>query len=137
MHAYRRWALDHAAEYALLFGTPIPGYHAPAEITTPEARAALGAMGQIFVEAYAQGHLQLADTAPPTIRQHAAQRAYDLDQDVPLPALMATLRVWALGHGLIGLELDHHLQPLIGDVDALYDHEMRALLRQFGLGDAV
>ena len=40
MLAYRAWAVAQPAEYALLFGTPIPGYHAPAEVTAPEATAA-------------------------------------------------------------------------------------------------
>lgn len=33
-HAVRTWALREPARYALLFGSPVPGYHAPAEQTT-------------------------------------------------------------------------------------------------------
>lgn len=32
--AVRTWALREPARYALLFGSPVPGYHAPAEQTT-------------------------------------------------------------------------------------------------------
>ena len=34
--AFRRWALENLHEYALIYGSPIPGYHAPAE-TIPVA----------------------------------------------------------------------------------------------------
>src|SRR5882757_6546807 len=36
-HAYRRWALANRADFALVFGTPVPGYQAPEEITGPAA----------------------------------------------------------------------------------------------------
>lgn len=34
--AVRRWALAHPHEYALIYGSPVPGYHAP-ETTVPAA----------------------------------------------------------------------------------------------------
>src|SRR5262245_16653675 len=37
MESYRAWAWSHMAEYLLIFGTPIPGYEAPREITVPAA----------------------------------------------------------------------------------------------------
>jgi len=32
-HAIRQWSLAHPHEFALIFGTPVPGYHAPPERT--------------------------------------------------------------------------------------------------------
>ena len=32
-HAIRAWSLAHPREFALIFGTPVPGYHAPPERT--------------------------------------------------------------------------------------------------------
>ncbi|MFV0257869.1 MAG: TetR/AcrR family transcriptional regulator [Acidimicrobiales bacterium] len=34
-HSVRSWALAHPHEYALIYGSPVPGYDAPAERTTP------------------------------------------------------------------------------------------------------
>lgn len=36
--AIRTWALDHPHEYALIFGSPVPGYHAPGTTTAAAAR---------------------------------------------------------------------------------------------------
>jgi hypothetical protein len=134
MLAYRAWAVAHPAEYALLFGTPIPGYHAPAELTTPEAQATLAAFGDLFVRAHGEGRLlSEAEAPPPSIIAHAMARHADRDQEMPLHVLLITLRAWGLGHGLIGLELDHHLQPIIGDASALYAYEVRRMLRELGV----
>ena len=39
--AYREWALAYPQRYLLIFGTPLPGYHAPEEITQPVAARSL------------------------------------------------------------------------------------------------
>ncbi len=47
--AYRRWSLDDTAAFALIHGTPLPGYQAPAEVTGPPAGRGLG----VALRAYA------------------------------------------------------------------------------------
>ena len=37
-HAIRSWALSHPQEYALIFGSPVPGYAAPADTIGPATR---------------------------------------------------------------------------------------------------
>lgn len=134
MLAYRSWAISHPAEYALIFGTPIPGYQGPAEVTAPEARAALASFGELFAIAYAQGRIAHDETpAPPTVVAHVEVWTQSIGQPIPLAALLAALRAWAMGHGMVGLELDHHLQPIIGDVPALYVFEMQRMLRELGV----
>lgn len=134
MLAYREWAVTHPSEYALLFGTPIPGYHGPADITAPEARAALATFGELFAAAHAEGRLAVSGAqVPQQIAAHVAGWLEDTGQQIALPVLLATLRAWAFGHGLVGLELDHHLQPIIGDAAALYRHELDELLRRLGV----
>lgn len=134
MSAYRAWAVAQPAEYALLFGTPIPGYHAPAEVTAPEATAAFASMGELFNVAYAQGRLRPSSTPPPpSIAAHMTGWLAATGQQIPLPVLLSFIRAWALGHGLIGLELDHQTQPIIGDAPALFAYEIHELLRQFGV----
>lgn len=134
MLAYRDWAVARPAEYALLFGTPIPGYEAPAAVTAPEARAALAALGGLFGAAYAEGRLRTsANPPPPGIVAHVEGWLAETGQQIPLPVLIATMRAWAVGHGLVGLELDHQTQPIIGDAAALFAYEVRELLGQLGV----
>src|SRR5258708_7556043 len=37
--AYRRWSLENPSDFALIFGTPLPGYHAPDAVTAAAALA--------------------------------------------------------------------------------------------------
>src|SRR3954451_9400840 len=40
-HAIRDWSRSHRAEYALLYGTPVPGYVAPQDTIGPTSRPVL------------------------------------------------------------------------------------------------
>src|SRR4051812_35528760 len=40
-HAVRDWALTHPHEYALTYGSPVPGYAAPTDTIGPASRVAL------------------------------------------------------------------------------------------------
>jgi AcrR family transcriptional regulator len=110
---YREWALAHPIEYQLILGNPIPGYAAPAEVTMPAARRTM----RVFAElaAAATGDQSAADT--PALGEVAQPEA-----------LYGVLSAWAQLHGLITLEMFHHLQPIIGDAGALYRAEVEALL---------
>src|SRR6266568_1970073 len=52
--AVRGWALANPNEYALIYGTPVPGYVAPAATITPAARVAGVLLG---ILSDAAGHL--------------------------------------------------------------------------------
>ncbi len=41
-HAARRWAVDQPARWALLYGSPVPGYRAPAELTVGPGTRVVG-----------------------------------------------------------------------------------------------
>src|ERR1044071_6457335 len=57
--AYHDWSVAHPHEYALIYGTPIPGYHAPREQTVPVASRILLAFGLLFKAAWEAGYLRI------------------------------------------------------------------------------
>jgi len=139
--AYRAWAVAHPADYALILGNPIPGYHAPEE-TRPIVRRAFAPFLEALRDAWARGALtgfpaaggggEGGDLPPALARQLAAwQRA----QGSALPPAVTELglTVWGTIHGLVSLELFNHLQPIVGDPAALYRHYAGTLLRRLGL----
>jgi AcrR family transcriptional regulator len=134
--AYRTWAVTHPSEYALLFGTPIPGYVGPVEIIVPEITAALRVLGELFATAAESKRLDLHSAQwpiPGAITHHLAGWQEARGEQVPDDVMLAMLRAWSMCHGLIGLELDSHLQPIIGDAAALYEYECRWLLRSIAV----
>lgn len=55
--AVREWGLREPARYALLFGSPVPGYQAPAERTTGPGIRVVFALVRIIDDAYRAGAL--------------------------------------------------------------------------------
>jgi AcrR family transcriptional regulator len=105
MHAYRDWALAERQRFLLIFGTPLPGYEAPANGPTEVANRRLGAVFfQLAAHAHAQGSLNVPPVSrPPTSRELAA--AASLGVELPPVAVAALLSAYAHLHGLVILEV--------------------------------
>src|SRR5690242_15243502 len=116
--AYRAWAIAHPIDYELILGNPIPGYHAPAEITQPVARRGFGTLLGILVSAWHGREL----TIPPEYAETPAAMEPVVDEwrralgfDAPTAIFRLAVALWGRLHGLILLELFGHLDPLVGD----------------------
>ncbi len=138
MLAYRQWAIRHPADFQLIYGNPIPGYEAPAEITIPLARRSLEIMGQPMGLALRAGKLRIPpdyQTIPPSVADFMKSWLDPLYSDLDLPVEMFYLLIvgWSRIHGIIMLELFEHIGPTVGDVAAFYEQEVDALLAHIGL----
>ena len=135
--AYRNWAVAHPQEYALIYGTPIPGYHAPRERTVPVAARILLAFGMLFKAAWEAGCLRIPaayTTMSPELRATAVQLMSDLSRDVQAPdVLLTTLTVRAMLHGLVWAELDGHFPPGVIESGEFYNLEVSAISARLGL----
>jgi hypothetical protein len=129
--AYRQWALEHRVDFELIFGNPIPGYHAPAELTLPAARRNMetfvGITSRALHTGTAHPRPEFSDV-PPALHATFGQRSPHLT------ALYIAMHGWARIHGLIMLELFEHSTPVVGDAETFYHHEIEMLLRDAGLG---
>jgi AcrR family transcriptional regulator len=134
--AYRGWAVAHPVDFQLIYGNPIPGYVAPAEITAPLALSAFLGMFRCYMSAYSAGELRVPPeyAGPPREIEVVLERLQE-DSGEPVPAEVAALLAssWARIHGLVLLELFEHIQPLVGDPAEFYRYEVRALLQRLGL----
>jgi AcrR family transcriptional regulator len=54
-YAIREWSLAHPHEFALIFGTPVPGYHAPPERTVEPGTRVLLLLAQLGADSDAAG----------------------------------------------------------------------------------
>src|SRR5215470_16088728 len=62
-HAIREWALAHPHEYALLYGSPVPGYQAPQDTIGPALRDSV-VYGRIISDAWRAGVLEPPEGYP-------------------------------------------------------------------------
>ena len=72
-HGVRNWAIAHPHEYALIFGSPIPGYAAPTGTVAPASRVPL-LLGDLLVDLMSERSYDGAAHAEPSV---AVARAID------------------------------------------------------------
>jgi AcrR family transcriptional regulator len=133
-HAIRDWALANPHEYALIYGSPVPGYAAPQDTIGPATRPVL-VLGAILVDAQAADAL-LPRPTPPLPRalraelKRAAEAVADgLDERTMARALVA----WTELFGAISFELFGRINNVIDERTAWFDHQMRAMLTFIGV----
>jgi hypothetical protein len=115
---------------------PIPGYHAPEELTIPLARRPFLPLFQWFIRAYHTGELTIpAEYAVVPPQMSAAIEGWRRMSGIEMPeALLALLMTgWARIHGAVLLEMFGHLEPLVGDGEIFYRYQVDAFAQRLGL----
>jgi AcrR family transcriptional regulator len=132
-HAVRDWALAHRAEYALLYGSPVPGYVAPEETIAPVMR-----MNTVLVDllttATERGTPFEPVALPTSLRHDITSMLGTLGRDGVDPERLARgFTAWASLFGVISFELFGHSVGITGDRDALFAVQLDGLVRVAGL----
>ncbi|MEN3358407.1 MAG: hypothetical protein V7637_2389 [Mycobacteriales bacterium] len=112
----RDWARAHPHEYALIYGSPVPGYHAPQDTVAPAIRVALLLVGLIR-ESWAAGTLvepPAAEALPPALAEQTRRLADTLAPELPLTVLARAVLAWTHLFGLTSFEL---FGQLVGSMD--------------------
>lgn len=134
--AFRQWGVQHREQFILVYGTPIPGYHAPAEITTPSSARATYPFIAILEQAWRDGKLHIpaeyASLDTP-IHQNLSQTFQKWDVTMPATMLQITMEGWSMIHGGVSLELYGHLDYLGVDLGEFYRAATVAYLRRIGI----
>ncbi|MFZ4720095.1 MAG: TetR/AcrR family transcriptional regulator [Ilumatobacteraceae bacterium] len=117
--ALRDFAIAHPSEWALLFGTPVPGYAAPQDTIGPASRYTL-VMVSILTDMAAAGHRHDA-TVPKAMRADLTRLRTTLSTDASDGTLVVGLTAWAAAMGAVNLELFGHLHNVIDQPGSLFD----------------
>ncbi len=136
MLAYREWAMQNSGDFQLIYGNPIPGYHAPSEVTVPAVVRGFRVVVGILAEAMANGELQPnADyqQLPPHVSAYMTDLIERDGYNIPLQPMYLGVSGWVKMHGMIMLELFHHTPSVIGDPEEFYRFEINNILKSAGL----
>ena len=134
-HAIRAWALDRPHEYALIYGSPVPGYRAPEATIGPAARVPL-AFASVLAAATAAG--ELGDDAgahagpdADALADGLAKQAEALSASVASPVapevLVRAVIAWTQLFGMISWELFGQFVGSFEPADALFAHAVAQL----------
>jgi AcrR family transcriptional regulator len=133
---YRAWALRYPELYSLIFGTPIPNYHAPAEITGPAAQRSMVPFIRLVTEVHEAGQLQYPKAytgLSPEFKRTLEVAGDEKGYDQPPEMVLLTLTGWGRIHGLVSQELYNHLPPIIDNPGEYFRSDMVAWLNSIGI----
>lgn len=134
--AVRAWALAEPATYALLFGSPVPGYQAPAERTTGPGTRVINRLVEVWEDAWLAGavSIEAQAVAPRRLSRDLARIRRERGITAPDDLIARGVLMWAALFGCISFEvfgqygLDTFTQP-----QDLFEHQLRVLIEIVGL----
>jgi AcrR family transcriptional regulator len=122
-HALRDWALDHPQDFALIYGSPVPAYEAPAERTNEPGTAVMALLVQLLADAAAAGRLarlvgaEEAQRAVGAILEDELFTALNIGPE----ALVGGLAAWTLLLGTVTSEVFEQLgRDTLPDPEAFF-----------------
>ncbi|WP_405011122.1 TetR/AcrR family transcriptional regulator [Kitasatospora sp. NBC_01539] len=138
--AVRTWARANPHEYALVFGTPVPGYSAPQETVAPAARLPLALIGVAHQAARAAGTTEdraatggAAPALTGPLGEQLARLREEFAPGLPEPVLARAAIAWTQLFGMIGFELFGHFVGSFDPADAFFAHAVEEMADLVGL----
>lgn len=135
--AYRNWALAHPQDYTLIYGTPIPNYHAPRERTVEPASRVLTLFGLLFGEAHRAGKLTIPNSyqqVTPKLQQLIETLLKEIPEDgVSVGLFILTILVWSRLNAVVWSAMYGHFPPGLADSGELFQVELMAICHELNL----
>jgi len=137
--AVRGWALANPAEYALLYGSPVPGYKAPQD-TIPAAVRTPTVLARILSDGFASETLaDITATAPrssarltSTVLADLKRAADAVTPGLPEHLLMLGLTSWVQLFGVVSFELFGQFNNVIAARAEYFDQQMELMADLLG-----
>jgi len=128
--AARSWALAHPHEYALLYGSPVPGYQAPQDTIAPAGRVALVLAG-IVREGIAAGEVEVPAGDDPAVIHPGLVMELGLPEHTGVGGRLVL--AWSSLFGAISFELFGHTHNVVDDHERHFEHLVARLAAEVGL----
>jgi AcrR family transcriptional regulator len=131
--AIRAWALAHPHDYALVFGTPIPGYRAPEETTVAASRVTT-LLARIVNDRCRGSGQPVDETDDADIGRYLdVANLRSVMPDVPAGVIAASIAAWTQLFGFLSFELFGHYQGSVLRAPAYFDEMIRMSADAIGL----
>jgi len=133
-HAVRDWALAHPHEYALIYGSPVPGYQAPRDTVAPATRAV-----RVLGDLLAGAGPEMRDVAgpapalPPELARQSALVADAIAPGVPPAVIARALTAWTQLFGMISFELFGQFVGSLEPADSFFGYAVERMADFVGI----
>ncbi len=135
--AIRTWSIAHPGDFALLFGSPVPGYVAPRSTVDPASRTTLTIV-RVVADAVADPGYRAplpAGSGPGLVAAAVADGVASLrafGTELPEEVLVRTLMAWTTVFGTVSFELFGHFVGSVSDGAAYFDEVVARLAEGLG-----
>ncbi len=133
--AVRRWALSHRHEWALVYGTPVPGYAAPQDTIQPATRVQR-VLIRILLGGLASGEIGAPETplpGPRLLSEQAVETAGALPDPPNDDMGERVLTLWSALIGSVSLEVFGQYTDVLTDNDRFADLNVALVASTAGL----
>ena len=133
---FRRWALNHRAEFGLLFGVPLPGLDdGRYDIADECALVFAGTFFTLFLELWraAPFPVPAPEQIDPGLRDQLTRYRDALGTDIPVGAVLTFLRCWTVLYGAVAMEVFGHLSFALEDAAPMFEMTLGDLAALVGL----
>ena len=133
---FRRWALNHRGEFALLFGVPLPGLDDGwYDVADECALEFAGTFLTLFIELWAAAPFAVYDAADidPGLREQLDRYRDALGTDLPIGAVLTFLRCWTVLYGAVAMEVFGHMKFALEDGAPMFEFTLGDLAALVGL----
>jgi len=121
---FRRWSLNHRAEFSLLFGVPLPGLDdGRYDIADECALAFAGTFFTLFLELWSTAPFPVPEAADidPGLRGQLSRYRDALGTDIPVGAVLTFLRCWTVLYGAVAMEVFGHMSFALDDPAPMFE----------------
>ncbi|MEV6579958.1 WHG domain-containing protein [Streptomyces sp. NPDC051582] len=133
--ALRTWSFDNSAQFTLIYGSPVPGYHAPQD-TVPAATRTPAVLAGIVRSALAAGELsppRRTVPGPPLLLPEAVQ-LFGGTPDAPFSDLVERgMVLWSSLVGLLVFQVFSRTHDSVRDESAYFDFAVAVAAESIGL----
>jgi AcrR family transcriptional regulator len=136
---FRVWALQHVAEFSMIFGSPLPGLEMLHDVHMDPTIDCGYQFGQVFLDLFGDLYrrrpfrIPADDDIQPALRDQLARYRQIVGSDLPLGALQTFLRCWVLLYGAVSLETFGHLRFALEDAAPMFELMLSDLAPMVGL----
>jgi AcrR family transcriptional regulator len=132
-HAVRNWARAHPHEYALIYGSPVPGYQAP-QATVASAIRVARVLGELMTDAGLGQGGELLPELPSELAAQVAIVADEISPGVPGPVVARGLIAFTQLFGMVSFELFGQFAGVLEPADAFFGYAIEQMADFAGLG---
>ncbi|MEU1205184.1 TetR/AcrR family transcriptional regulator [Nocardia sp. NPDC005825] len=132
-HAVRDWAKAHPHEYALVYGSPVPGYRAPESTVGPASRVPVAALG-VVNRAWKSASLTVPEgPVDPVLAAQSAGIAEQVTPGLPEVAVVRAVMAWTQLYGTVTFELFGQLDNSMDPAGPFFAYSVEAMADFIGL----